>query len=230
VQEDIMTDQLLARIEKLERQNRRMRMAMSALFLCLVTLLTMGQSLPQKTQNIMDRIEAREIVLNDGVMSAKLTPNSLTFSGKSGSAAEKATITASAISLGGRYATEIKPEGMICSRDGVPRFDLSVREIGASIAFKNGSGLMGSMLDETTMVIMNNDGMLSMRPEQIFLQKGDADALLAPSSLTIRDTDKHKAILGQADPITPKTGDTHARSAASLTLLGKDNAVVWQAP
>ena len=75
----------------------------------------------------------------------------------------------------------------------------SVREIGASIAFKNGAGLMGSMLDETTMVLMNDDGMLSMRPEHIFLQKGEADALLTASSLKIRDTDKYKAILGQAD-------------------------------
>ena len=79
---------------------------------------------------------------------------------------------------------------MICSRDGVPRYDLVVREIGASIAFKNGSGLMGSMLDETTMVIINDVGTLSMQPEHIFLQKGESDALLAAGSLKIRDTDK----------------------------------------
>jgi hypothetical protein len=225
-----MTDQLLARIEKLERQNKRMRVIMLGLCLCLGALLTMAQILPKKTENSMERIEAREIVLSDGVTNAKLTPNSLIFNSKSGNEAEKATITASSISLGGRYATEIKPEGMICSRDGVPRFDLSVREIGASIAFKNGSGLMGTMLDETTMVLIDNGGMLSMRPEQIFLQKGEADALLAASSLRIRDTDKYKAILGQADLRTSKTGDAHARSAASLTLLGKNDTVVWQAP
>ena len=225
-----MTDQLLERIEKLERQNKRMRVVLSGLCLCLGALLTMGQILPKKTESSMERIEVREIVLNDGAMSAKLTPNSLIFSDKSGNAAEKATITASKISLGGRYATEIKPEGMECSRDGVPRFDLSVREIGASIAFKNATGLMGSMLDETTMVLMDGSGMLSVRPEQIFIQKGDADAFLAPSSLTIRDADKHKAVLGQSDRTTPKTSKAHPRSAASLTLLGKDDAVVWQAP
>jgi hypothetical protein len=225
-----MTDQLLERIEKLERQNKRMRVILSGLCLCLGALLTMGQILPKKTESSMERIEAREIVLNDGVMSAKLTPNSLIFSDKSGNAAEKATITASKISLGGRYATEIKPEGIECSRDGVPRFDLSVREIGASIAFKNGSGLMGSMLDETTMVLMDSDGMLSMRPEHIFLQKGEADALLAPNSLRIRDADKYKAVPGRTDLPASKTGQAHARPAASLALLGKDDTVVWQAP
>lgn len=182
-----MTDQLLARIEKLERQNKIIKAIMTGLCLCLGALLAMGHMLSQRTENSAERIEAREIVLSDGVMNAKLTPRSLIFSGKSGLEAEKATITASSISLGGRYFTEIRPEGMICSRDGVPRFDLSVREIGASIAFKNGSGLMGSMLDETTMVLMDDGGMLSMHPEHIFLQKGESDALLAASSLKIRD-------------------------------------------
>ena len=46
-----MTDQLLARIEKLERQNKRMRVIMTGLCLCLGALLTMGQMLPKKTEN-----------------------------------------------------------------------------------------------------------------------------------------------------------------------------------
>jgi hypothetical protein len=225
-----MTDQLLARIEKLEQQNKRMRVALLGFCLCLGALFVMGLMLPQKPEKLPERLEVREIVLSDGGMSAKLTPQSLTFSAKSGYENEKATITASGISLGGRYATEIKPTGMICSRDGVPRFDLSVGEIGAALALKNGSGLLGTMLDETTVVLISNGGMLSMRPEHIFLQKGEADALLAPSSLRIRDTDKYKAFLGQVDFIASKTGDAPARTAASLTLLGKDDTVVWQAP
>ncbi len=225
-----MTGQLLARMEKLERQNKRMKMAISAMCLCFGALLTMAQTFPQKTESSMKRIEVQEIVLNDGAMSAKLTPGSLVFSGKSEYRAEKATITASGISLGSRYVTEIKPTGLICSRDGVPRFDLSVGEIGAALAFQNESGLMGTMFDETTMVLRNSNGILSMRPEHIFLQKGEADAFLTSNLLRIRAADKSKAILGQADPIASKTGDAHARSATSLTLVGKDDTVVWQAP
>jgi hypothetical protein len=230
-QERIMTDQLLERIEKLERQNKRMRGILTGLCLCLGALLTMGHVLPQKTASSLDRIEAREIVLSDGTLSATLTPESLVFNAKSGREAEKATYTAAEISLGGRYSTVIRPEGMICSRDGVPRYDLVVREIGASIAFKDGAGLMGSMFDESSMVLMNDKGMVSMRPEHIFLQKGDADTLLTPSSLKIRDADKYKAIIGHVDPgkVSGK-GEAHARSAASLTLMGKDDTVVWQAP
>jgi hypothetical protein len=187
MQESIMTDQLLKRIENLERQNRRMRVVGTGLGLCLGAILTMGLVLPQKADTRMERIEAREIILSDGTTSAKLTPESLVFSAKSGREAEKATISASEFSLGGRYSTAIRPEGMICSRDGVPRYDLVVREIGASIAFKNAAGLMGSMFDESSLAIMNDNAMLSMHPEQVFLQKGEADALLTSSSLKTRD-------------------------------------------
>jgi hypothetical protein len=192
VQESIMTDPLLQRIENLERQNRRMRVTVSGLCLCLAGLLTMGYVIPQKTEGRTERIEAREIVLSDGDMSAKLTPQSLVFSAKSGREAEKATIAASEFSLGGRYSTSIRPEGMICSRGGVPRFDLVVREIGASIAFKNEAGLMGTMLDESSMAMMNDKSMLSVRPEHIFLQKGEADTLLTSSALKIREEKKQK--------------------------------------
>ncbi len=165
----------------------------SGLSLCLAGLMTMGYVLPQKTEGRVERIEAREIILSDGDASAKLTPQSLSFSAKSGRETEKATIAASEFSLGGRYATVIRPEGMICSRDGVPRFDLVVREIGASIAFKNAAGLMGSMLDESILALMNERAILSMRPEHVFIQKGEADTLLTSSALKIRDKEKTKA-------------------------------------
>ena len=84
-----MKDKLLARIEKLERQNKRMRIALSGFCLCLGALFTMGLILPQKPEKILDRLEVREIVLKNGVMSATLTPQSLTFSAKSGYEAEK---------------------------------------------------------------------------------------------------------------------------------------------
>jgi hypothetical protein len=185
-----MTDQLLARIEKLESQNRKMKIAMSALCLCLGALLTMGQTLPKKTESSMDRLEVREIVLSDGATNAKLTPASLVFNAKSGPAADKATITASGMIVGGRYSTELKPTGLACTRDGVLRFDLHVGEIGAQVAIKNGSSLLGTMLDENTIVLINNTGMLSMRPEHLFLQKGESDALLSPIALKIRDAEK----------------------------------------
>jgi hypothetical protein len=228
--EGIMTDQLLARIEKLERQNRRMKGAVTVLCLCLGALFTMGQTVSKTILSGPERIEAREIILSDGTTSAKLTPASLVFSAKAAFGTDKATVSATGISVGGRYATEIKGTGLTCSRDGMPRFEVWVGEIGAQVVLKNAFGHMGLMLDETTMVLINNSGLLSLRPEHLFLQKGDADALLSPTSLKIRDAEKYKAILGHADAAAPKAAKTPGVSAASVTLLGKDDTVLWQAP
>ena len=193
-----MTDQIIERIEKLERQNRRMKGAVTVLCLCLGALFTMGQTAFKAPGGGLDRIEAREIILSDGTTSAELTPTSLVFSAKAAFGTDKSTVSATGISVGGRYATEIKGTGMTCSRDGMPRFEVWVGEIGAQVVLKNAFGHMGSMLDETTMVLINDSGLLSMRPEHLFLQKGDADALLSPTSLKIRDAENHRAVLGQA--------------------------------
>jgi hypothetical protein len=225
-----MADPLLERIERLEKQNSRMKTAMSALCFCLGALLVMAQTIPRKTEDGRQRIEAREIVLNDGGMKARLTPDSLAFGRTSGREVEKTTITASGISLSNRYAMEIKPAGLMCIRDGVTRLDLNVGEIGAALAFKNASGATGTMLDESTLVLLNGNGILSLRPEHIFLQKGEADAFLTPTSLRIRDAERHKAVLGQADRASSSTGEKQTRHAASLTLLDKDDGVLWQSP
>jgi hypothetical protein len=225
-----MTDQMLTRIEKLERQNRRMKISISVLFLVLVALLAMAQAFSGKTKNGMERLEVREIVLSDGETSAQLTPDALIFSDTSGIEAVNSTITASGISLGNRYVTEIKPTGMTCIREGVPRFDLNIGEIGAALAFQNGDGGMGTMLDETTMVLKSSDGIISIRPEHIFVQRGEADAFLKSSSLTSRGADQRKAVLGQAGPPVSRKVNSQAGSVASLVLLGSDDSVVWQAP
>lgn len=94
VREGIMADSLLERIERLEKQNRRMKAAMSALCLCLGALLVMGQTIPRKTECGRQHIETSETVLNDGGMKARLTPDSLVFGCMSGREVEKTTITA----------------------------------------------------------------------------------------------------------------------------------------
>ena len=217
-----MTDELLERVERLEWQNKRMKVAILALCLCFGAMLTMGLTLTQKTES-MGRIEVQEMVLNDGKTSVTLNPSSLVFSRGSGREVEKTTISASGISTAGRYVAELKPDGLTLSRMGVTRLDLAIGEIGAAVGFKNMAGVTQTIIDESTIVLMNTEAALSMRPQHLFVQQGEADALLTPTSLKIRDAEKYKAILGQA-------GKKPVKPAASVTLLGKDDKVLWQAP
>ena len=39
-----------------------------------------------------------------------------------------------------------------------------------------------------------------------------------------------KTVIGSIDLETPRTGETHKTSAASVVLFDKDKQVVWQAP
>jgi hypothetical protein len=44
------------------------------------------------------------------------------------------------------------------------------------------------------------------------------------------DENGFEAELGRTDLVTPRTGETQKRSAASLVLFGKDKNVIWKAP
>ena len=48
--------------------------------------------------------------------------------------------------------------------------------------------------------------------------------------LTITDVEGFKSSLGVTGLVTPKTGETHQTSAASLVMFNKKGNVIWQAP
>jgi hypothetical protein len=53
---------------------------------------------------------------------------------------------------------------------------------------------------------------------------------LAPGDVDITDAGGFEAVLGITDLVTPKTGETHKTSAASIVLLDKKKNVIWKAP
>jgi hypothetical protein len=53
---------------------------------------------------------------------------------------------------------------------------------------------------------------------------------VGPTSVDISDDDGTGATLGTKDFVTPKTGETHKTSAASLILFDNNNNPIWRAP
>jgi hypothetical protein len=49
-------------------------------------------------------------------------------------------------------------------------------------------------------------------------------------SLSLTDKEGFQAVLGVSSLVTPRTGETHQTSAASLVLFDKDKSVLWSAP
>jgi hypothetical protein len=59
---------------------------------------------------------------------------------------------------------------------------------------------------------------------------GKQTTLIESGSLSLQDDERFRTSVGTTDLITPRTGETHKTSAASLTLLDKDKNVIWKAP
>jgi hypothetical protein len=48
--------------------------------------------------------------------------------------------------------------------------------------------------------------------------------------MQVDDAEGFAATLGATDLVTPRTGEKHKTSAASLVLFDKDKNVIWKAP
>jgi hypothetical protein len=61
--------------------------------------------------------------------------------------------------------------------------------------------------------------------------KGEQRLLMEPGHLELSDDDGYKAALGaEKNLVTPRTGETHKTSAASLLLFDRGMNVIWKAP
>ena len=50
------------------------------------------------------------------------------------------------------------------------------------------------------------------------------------SGFILGDKEGFQTVVGNTDLVTPRTGETHKTSAASVMLLDKDQNVIWSAP
>jgi len=62
--------------------------------------------------------------------------------------------------------------------------------------------------------------------------KGRVELSMASSDayLSLSDKEGFMTAIGNTDLVTPRTGETHKTSAASVVLFGKDQKVLWSAP
>jgi hypothetical protein len=60
--------------------------------------------------------------------------------------------------------------------------------------------------------------------------KGSSGVTLMPGHVDVTDEEGFEAAVGTEDLVTPRTGEIHKTSAASLVLLDKNKNVLWKAP
>jgi hypothetical protein len=94
-------------------------------------------------------------------------------------------------------------------------------DIGGFVSVFDGLGQERGMLSADTYA----GGVLSLSEV-----KGSSFTLLKPGEVTVSDTQGFKAAMGTQELVTPRTGEEHKTSAASLILFDKDKNVLWKAP
>jgi hypothetical protein len=221
-------EELQDRLLKLEKQNRRFKQLGAAALIGVAALVVMGQAPSKKT------IETHELILlgDSGEVRAKLWTDGdnsrLALVDKNG----RIRLELEA----GNFESDVR---LMDSNGWNPNVRLSSNNEGITeLKFLDGKGK--DRLNLSLFPIVGSGVMLSN-------EEGKANAVLhAPSNgtpflrlekasftedgLNVIDAQGFAAQLGVADLVTPRTGETHKTSAASLTLFDKNKNVIWKAP
>ncbi len=89
------------------------------------------------------------------------------------------------------------------------------------VATKNGASLW-----------LNQGAPKTLSFEEAIKQKGSISlsAMNGRAKLYAEDSQGFSAVLGNTELVTPKTGETHQTSAASIVTFDKDGNVLWSTP
>jgi len=221
-----MTDQppelsaIVERLERLEKQNRRLKRGGLAGLVLLASTLLAGFTVqrPAKPAAVTETLEAQRFVLKNarGETRAQL-------------ACDKDNPHLALFDTAGHVAAQ-----------------LSASPVGPSLTLYDAKGQqrasLGLLFDTSSLMLFNAEGehraQLSLMGDQPFLDliDGTRDKRIRLGvdpdgpSLQISDAAGFMAIVGTIGLETTKTGEAHRTSAASVVLFDKDGKVTWRAP
>jgi hypothetical protein len=202
--------ELLRRIERLEKQNKNLRLMGLLICLLLIALVTTAQKIPKKMN--YRTIEASAITLKDekGTARIKILPKGIELydaEGKfAGAVRENTTI------LSGIKAAEYS----VFDTNGRDRIRLAMNGQRPSIQMMNEEGKVRTAVGEEAIVLLG--------------KTTNEYNSLTSDQISIRDTSTAAATLGVTETVSKDTGKIIKTSAASITLFGKNGNVIWQAP
>jgi hypothetical protein len=261
---------VMTRLERLEKQNRRIRQ-MGALTLLLIgSVFLMGQATGKRS------LEANEFILRDasGKVRAKLFidqdgpqfalfgtdgKQNVELSGSDGvpklsfldgdkvivelgggiepshlylrrwDGSDSIKLTGALLPLPAKRGTPLPPGAITPGLSFYGANDkitvgLSEDWLGAgslSLYGRNGEGPLVSL----------DSDFLETGPQLLLSGKNKGEATrMSATSIELSDKEGFEAKIGVAGLVTPRTGETHTTSAASVVLLDKDKTVIWKAP
>ena len=202
-------EELHDRLLKLEKQNRRFKQLGVAALIGVAALVVMGQAPSKKT------IEANEFVLRDasGNVRARLSMN-VPADASAGypSAAQLVFFDEKGkkrASLDGGNTFGFSGLTLSDQEERVRGYFIEASAFGANLALQDEQGHLQTILGGGEVTVLGN---------------------VTARGVHVEDVDGFAATLGVTDLVTPRTGEKHKTSAASLVLFDKGKNVIWKAP
>lgn len=210
--------ELMERVERLEKQNRKLKQAGAVALILAAAVFLMGQAAQKKT------VEANEFILRD--TNGKLRAALDIYQG----GPRLALYDAAGNVRGALDVFEYGPGLFLSNAAGLPQVGLIVDAKGSEFSMSSHQFLDRDGLVKGGLVKLS----VGAGGPGLELVRGAAgeeqSATLSESQLAISDQEGFKATIGTTDLVTPQTGETHKTSAASVVLFDKDKKVIWQAP
>ena len=212
---------ILARLDKLDRQNRRFkRVGTTFAFLALTATLLMGQAPTEKV------VEANEFILRDssGKIRAKL--------GVLGDLASLELYDSSAKSMASLVAGTGGSSFALHSTSFVPAIEMNANDKKAELQLNTnapGASTPRNFMALTAEPTETNILLGSLENPRHGISLTDGDTANSPV-MTLFDADGFESDLGVTQTTVTPTGQQRKTSAASLVLVGKEGHVLWSAP
>lgn len=210
------------RLLKLERQNRRLKQFGVAVLIASTSLIAMGQAPSKKI------IEANEFILRDDSGNVRARLSMTVPAGTAPGFPAVAELVMfdekgkKRVAVSGGTSMETFRLVQHDPRIAIPGFSVfDEQERARGYFMESDGGSIGPALQ-----LLDDQG---NTPITLELGEVKADSV-ATSRVLVHDTDGFAATLGVTDLVTPRTGEKHKTSAASLILFDKDKNVLWRAP
>lgn len=96
------------------------------------------------------------------------------------------------------------------------------------LAFYDEKAEVSGMVDDDSIGFVKSH--VSLAGGVLSLGDQNAGIVVSPYSVGLFDEQGYQAMLGRSALVTPRTGETQMRSAASLVMFDKNKNVIWKAP
>ena len=202
--------ELLRRIERLEKQNHKLRLIGVLISLLLCALMTMAQKSSKKVN--YRAIEASAITLRDekGAARIKVLPKGIEFYDTEGK-------FAGAIRENVAILNDIKAaQYTVFDPKGRDRIRLAMNGERPSMQMLNEEGTVRTAVGQEAIVLLGNT-------------KDEYNSIMS-DRVSIRDAAGSTTTVGVTETVNKNSGILTKTSVAKITLFGKDGKVIWQAP